>query len=297
MATIYKTGEDARLACRSGAFASTTAGQAPTYLQANLIVLPRCYAGDFRLLCHRNPVPCPLLAESSSPGDFNKLKSYVRSPDGEKILPVATNIDLRHDSPRYRVYEDSKHVPVNGVWEPVSVEDKWLDGDHVGFLIGCSFSFERALNESGLTPRHMTHDRNVPMYRTNIPLCAAGVFKGATYVVSMRPYKVSEIERVRDITRPFVATHGEPIAWGWDGAKRIGVTDITKPHWGDPALQMDGNTVFGHDDQEYVPVFWGCGVTPQEAVMRADIKGTVMGHAPGHMVIMDVREDEIFPVS
>ncbi|KAK1621571.1 hypothetical protein BDP81DRAFT_443315 [Colletotrichum phormii] len=297
MATIYKTGEDARLACRSGTFASTTAGQAPTYLQANLIVLPRRYADDFRLLCHRNPVPCPLLAESVTPGDFSKLKSYVRSPDGEKILPVATNIDLRHDSPRYRVYEDSKHVPVNDVWEPVNVEDKWLDGDHVGFLIGCSFSFERALNESGLTPRHMTHDRNVPMYRTNIPLCAAGVFKGATYVVSMRPYKVPEIEKVRDITRPFVATHGEPIAWGWDGAERIGVTDITKPHWGDPALQLDGKSVFGPDDEEYVPVFWGCGVTPQEAVMRADIKGTVMGHAPGHMIIMDVREDEIFPIS
>ncbi|KAG7038580.1 duf1445 domain protein [Colletotrichum scovillei] len=295
MTNIYKTGEEARLACRSGTFASTTAGQAPTYLQANLIVLPRRYADDFRLLCHRNPVPCPLLAESSSPGDFDKLKSYVRSPDGDKILPVATNIDLRHDSPRYRVYEDSKHVPVNGVWEPVNVEDKWLDGDHVGFLIGCSFSFERALNESGLTPRHMTHDRNVPMYRTNIPLCAAGVFKGATYVVSMRPYKVSEIERVRDITRPFVATHGEPIAWGWDGAERIGVTDITKPHWGDPALQMDGKTVFGHDDEEYVPVFWGCGVTPQEAVMRADIKGTVMGHAPGHMVIMDTRNQQQQP--
>ncbi|KAF9872339.1 hypothetical protein CkaCkLH20_10166 [Colletotrichum karsti] len=296
MTTIHKTGEESRLACRSAAFTIPTAGQAPTYLQANLIVLPKRYADDFRLLCHRNPVPCPLLAESSSPGDFKQLKSYVQSLDGKSVLPVAKNIDLRHDFPRYRVYEDSKHVPVNGVSEPLDVADQWIDGDHVGFLVGCSFSFERALHEAGLTPQHMTHNRNVPMFRTNFPLCAAGVFTGATYIVSMRPYKLSDVERVRDITRPFVATHGEPIAWGWDGAERLGIKDVAKPDWGEPALKADGKTVVRHNDDEYVPVFWGCGVTPQEAVMKANLKGTVMGHAPGHMIVLDIREEEIFPV-
>lgn len=38
------------------------------------------------------------------------------------------------------------------------------------------------------------------------------VFKGNT-VVSMRPYKPEDVERVRDITRPYLETHGEPIAW------------------------------------------------------------------------------------
>ena len=32
-------------------------------------------------------------------------------------------------------------------------------------------------------------------------------------VVSMRPYKKADVERVRDITRPYVKTHGEPVAW------------------------------------------------------------------------------------
>ncbi|OBR02580.1 Duf1445 domain protein [Colletotrichum higginsianum IMI 349063] len=297
MTVVYKTGEDARLAFRSGTFTSTTSGQAPTYLQANLIILPKRYADDFRLLCQRNPVPCPLLAESASPGDFQRLKSHITSHDGTASLPVAENIDLRRDFPRFRVYENSKHVPVNGESEPLSVEDQWLAGDHVGFLIGCSFSFERALAEAGLRPRHQLHGRSVAIYRTSIPLCAAGVFTGATYVVSMRPYRPSEIERVRDVTRPFVATHGEPIAWGWDGAERIGIRDVTKPDWGDVTLRLDGEGVFGPDDDEYVPVFWGCGVTPQEAVMRADLEGTVMGHAPGHMTVLDVREEEIFPVS
>lgn len=39
-----------------------------------------------------------------------------------------------------------------------------------------------------------------------------------------------------------------------------------------------------------IPVFWGCGVTAQIAVMESlagfDVK--VIGHAPGHMVCCDL---------
>ena len=44
-----------------------------------------------------------------------------------------------------------------------------------------------------------------------------------------------------------------------------------------------------------MPVFWGCGVTPQEAVMRAGnkIEGMVIGHMPGHMLVMDVKDDQV----
>lgn len=294
MTTMHKTALEVRHACRAGTLTAPTAGQAPTHIQANLLVLPNRYAADFRLLCLRNPVPCPLLAESSAPGSFSTLKSHVRSPSG-RLLEVASDIDLRRDFPRYRVYQNSGHVAVDGELEPTDVSSHWLPDDHVGFLIGCSFSFERALAEAGLTPQHVTHARNVPMYRTTIPLCAAGVFTGGTYVVSMRPYKLSDVPRVRDVTRPFVATHGEPVAWGWDGAARIGVADVARPDWGDPALLPDGTGAFEHGDEEYVPVFWGCGVTPQEAVMRAGLEGTVIGHAPGHMIVLDVKEDEIFP--
>ena len=96
-------------------------------------------------------------------------------------------------------------------------------------VVGCSYTFENALTAAGLVPRHQELDRNVPMYKSNIPLCPAGgmspslvnsqyteltctVFQGCT-VVSMRPYKPVDIERVRAITRPYIQTHGEPIAW------------------------------------------------------------------------------------
>ncbi|KAG9949245.1 hypothetical protein KCU85_g4442, partial [Aureobasidium melanogenum] len=281
------TGEAVRLAARESSLVGVTSGLAPSFLQANLIVLPSRYAADFRLLCARNPVPCPLLAESSQIGSYDSLKSYIAGLKGDKI---ASDIDIRYDAPRYMVYQD-------GVLSASHVEDisaEWTE-DHVAFLIGCSYSFETALINDKLPPRHFVMQRNVPMYRTNIPLCPAGVFTGATYVVSMRPYKRSDIGRVRDITRPFVTTHGEPIAWGWDGMKSLGISDISRPDWGDVPLEMDGQPLDSSND-DVVPVFWGCGVTPQEAVMRAGLKGIVLGHAPGHMILLDVKDEDVFSI-
>lgn len=284
------TGLSVRLAARSGALRSVTSGLAPSHLQANLIVLPSRYAADFRLLCARNPVPCPLLAESSSPGSFSALKSHLTAPSGSPV-PVAADIDLRRDAPAYRLYRDGNLVSAT---EPSDIVAHWTD-DHVGFLIGCSYSFETALTLAGLTPRHILLNRNVAMYRTSVPLCPAGVFTGATYVVSMRPYRSSEVERVREVTRPYVQTHGEPIAWGWEGMRQLGIEDISRPQWGDQVLGLDGS-VFTEEDEEYVPVFWACGVTPQNAVVMAGLEGVVMGHAPGYMIVLDVTEDQVFGV-
>ncbi|KAF3763215.1 DUF1445-domain-containing protein [Cryphonectria parasitica EP155] len=285
----YPTGLSARLAARNKTFTSVTAGVAPSYLQANLIVLPSRYADDFRLLCARNPVPCPLVAESLTPGDATLLRTHV----DEVVLEVAEDIDLRHDFPKYRLYRNGQ---ADG-GDVLDIASVWTD-DHVGFVIGCSYSFESALSAAGLTPRHQVQGRNVPMYRTNIPLCPAGVFTGATYVVSMRPYKLQDVEKVRDITRPYVATHGEPIAWGWDGAKKLGIEDITRVQWGDQSLRLDGSgQPFDESEQGFVPVFWGCGVTPQNAVEMAGLQGTIMAHSPGHMIVLDVREHEVFPTA
>jgi uncharacterized protein YcsI (UPF0317 family) len=280
------TGLSARQAARNGAYTSFTSGLAPSFIQANLIILPSRYATDFRLLCQRNPVPCPLLAESKSTGKWDELKSWIKGVADESI---AADVDIRHDAPRYNVYQDGDLVKS----QVTDIVKEWTD-DHIAFLIGCSFSFESALTVSGLPPRHIIMNRNVPMYRTNSPLCPAGAFTGSTYVVSMRPYKKIEIETVRDVTRPYVTTHGEPIAWGWDAVRKLGIKDINVPEWGDAPLAIDGRAFDEeHAVDEAVPVFWGCGVTPQEAVMRANVEGTVMGHAPGHMLVLDVKEEDL----
>ena len=282
-----RTGLEARMAARANEFTKSTSGLAPKHLQANLIVLPSRYASDFRDLCARNPVPCPLIAESRAPGDYAALKSCLSSiPDGDKM---ASSLDIRTDCPSFNVYRGSRlerhSVP--------DIAEEWTS-DHTAFLIGCSYSFESALAAAGLPARHALLDRNVPMYRTNIPLNPAGVFTGGTYVVSMRPYKKSDIEQVRSITRRYLPTHGECIAWGWDAVNKLGIENIDIPQWGDSPLTVNGKPlgeVFG--DEENVPVFWGCGVTPQEAVMRATLEGTIMAHAPGHMLVLDCLEDEV----
>src|SRR6266513_738815 len=65
--------------------------------------------------------------------------------------------------------------PLLDVTEPGSAEPRlvapravWRE-DFVGFLLGCSFTFENALLQAGLPVRHLDEGRNVPMYRTHIP--------------------------------------------------------------------------------------------------------------------------------
>lgn len=190
------TGRDVRHAARSKTWTAPTAGLAPGFLQANLIVLPARYAADFRLLCARNPVPCPLVAESAGPGVYDAVRSHVRTLSAARLL--SNDCDLRADAPRYMVYRDAALVRAGCT----DVQDEWRD-DHIAFLIGCSYSFEGALAAAGLPARHAVQARNVPMYRTSVPLCPAGVFVNSTYVVSMRPYKAAELDRVRDITRGY----------------------------------------------------------------------------------------------
>lgn len=282
------TGLDVRLAARDGKQTGPTSGLAPGFLQANMLVLPVEYADDFRRLCARNPVPCPLIAESSDIGSFDNVAGCT---------PRLTmkGCDLRTDIPAYMVYHDSKlvksHCP--------DIKEEWTP-NHVGFLIGCSYSFETQLAAAGLPPRHVVLNRNVPMYRTTLALCPSGVFTGSTYVVSMRPYKRKDVEQVRAITRRFGATHGEPIAWGWEALTSLGIRDVDAPEWGDAPLTEDGTPLgalrkeeYDGDEEREVPVFWGCGVTPQEAVMRAGLTGVVMAHAPGHMLLLDAKDEDI----
>ncbi|SMQ51276.1 unnamed protein product [Zymoseptoria tritici ST99CH_3D7] len=284
------TGPETRLLCRANKLNIPTCGIAPGYLQVNLIVLPSRFAEDFAIFCARNPVPCPLLARSAKPGDFSNFVSHIPGVSNDQI---AYGVDIRTDAARYNVYVDGKLKDTS----IMDIKSHWDDSDHVAFMIGCSYSFESALSAAGLPPPHCVLSRNVSMYRSILPLCPSGPFTSSTFVVSMRMYRKSEVEKVRDITRPYVATHGEPVAWGWEGMRGLGITDVNDVQWGDPPLTGEGKPPVEFVETKrldgYVPVFWGCGVTPQEAVCRAKIPGVVMGHAPGYMIVLDVKEEDI----
>jgi len=249
-----QTPAEVRAAIRRGELDGPTAALAPGFTQANLVVLPEADAFDFLRFCLANPRPCPVLE--------------VLEPGSTEPRATAPGADLRVDLPRYRVYRRGELVD-----EPLRVE--WRD-DLVAFLIGCSFTFERALLAAGLPVRHIEQGVNVPMYRTSVACRPAGRFSGPL-VVSMRPMTPEQAIVATEITARFKSTHGAPVHVGDPAA--LGVLDLAAPDYGDAVEVRDGE----------VPVFWACGVTPQ-AVAAASRPELMITHAPGHMFVTDVAE-------
>jgi uncharacterized protein YcsI (UPF0317 family) len=256
---ILATGAEVRRLARSGELTSVTAGLAMGYVQANLVIVPRDLAVDFRFFCECNPKPCPLL-DVTEPGD----------PEPKH---VALGADLRTDLPCYCVYRNGQLID-----EPTGLL-RWWSADLVAFLLGCSFTFENALLKAGVPLRHIEEKRNVPMYRTNIACKPAGIFAGPM-VVSMRPLLPAQVETAREVCSRFPRAHGAPIHAGDPSA--IGIADIHRPDFGDAVTIHPGE----------VPVFWACGVTPQAVAMQAR-PPLLITHKPGHMFLTDLRDSDL----
>ena len=117
------------------------------------------------------------------------------------------------------------------------------------------------------------------MFNTNIELESAGAFHG-NMVVSMRPIPNDLVVKAVNVTAAMPRVHGAPIQIG--NPEAIGIKDVTKPDYGDSVTINDGD----------VPVFWPCGVTPQNAVMQTK-PHIAITHAPGHMFITDVKNSSL----
>jgi uncharacterized protein YcsI (UPF0317 family) len=197
----------------------------------------------------------------------------VTEPGSPEPRAVAPGADLRTDLPRYCVYQHGQLVE-----EPTDLL-KWWRSDLVGFVLGCSFTFENALLQAGVPLRHLEAGCNVPMYRTSIPCQPAGVFAGPM-VVSMRPLTPAQTVTATRICARFPRAHGTPIHFGDPAA--IGIADLDRPDFGDRVTIRPGET----------PVFWACGVTPQAVAMQ--IKPPLLiTHKPGHMFVTDLRDVDL----
>ena len=234
---------------------ATTAGFSAGYVQANLIALDKKYAFDFLLFAQRNPKPCPLLG--------------VLEP-GQVSSPLLAGGDIRTDIPSYRVFSHGSLID-----EPKDATAYWTENT-VAFLIGCSFTFERALIDNNVPVAHIEQGVNVPMYLTNIDCEPAGVFSGKM-VVSMRPIPAGLVSDAVRITSRYPAVHGAPVHVGEPGL--IGIDDLGAPDFGD-AVDIPAG---------WVPVFWACGVTPQSIVMHSKPELAIC-HSPGKMLITDARD-------
>lgn len=250
---------DVRKLIRKGAWDKPTGGVAMGYAQANLAILPEKYAFDFILFCQRNPKPCPLL-EVLEPGRF-------------KTEFMAAGADIRTDIPQYYIYRKGKLEAT--VKEIMSLWRK----DFVTFLLGCSFSFEEALQRAKIPLRHVEEGKNIPMFISNIQCKPAGIFHGPM-VVNMRPVPSDKVVRAVQITSRYASVHGAPIHMG--DPSKIGIKNLKKPDFGEPVTLKEGE----------IPVFWPCGVTPQVAVMETKPEICIT-HAPGHMFIGDLLNEEL----
>ena len=121
------------------------------------------------------------------------------------------------------------------------------------FYYGCSFTFEAALIQAGIRVRHLDEGKDVPIYRTDIQLHRSGVFQ-CRMIVSMRPFPRALLSRVAAITTQIPEAHGAPIHIG--DPNRIGIADIGRPLYSE-SVEIKENEV---------PVFWGCGVSVNEAI-------------------------------
>jgi uncharacterized protein YcsI (UPF0317 family) len=232
-----------------------TAGWAPGYAQANMIIVPSEYAYETLLFGQRNPKPCPIIdvTDTGSP--------HPSSTPGA---------DLRTDLPAYRVWRDGELVD-----EPSDIVKYWSD-DLVAFLIGCSFTFETPLLAAGIEVRHIAQGSNVSMYKTNRQCAPAGRLHGPL-VVSMRPIAADRVADAVRISGQYPSVHGAPVHVG--APEALGISDLAAPDFGDPVEVRDGE----------VPVFWACGVTPQAAIM-ASRPPFAITHAPGYMFVTDVPD-------
>jgi uncharacterized protein YcsI (UPF0317 family) len=224
-------------------------------VQGNLVVLPADVADDFATFCRLNPKPCPVIG--------------VTEPGAWRVPELGADLDLRTDLPRYCVWRHGELAEEVG-----DVSHLWRD-DLVGFVLGCSFTFEEALTTAGIPLKHLAAGINVAMYRTTIPCEPAGSFAGPL-VVSMRPLPAADVPRAIEITARFSSAHGAPVHAG--APEEIGIVDLSSPDYGEPVEVAAGE----------VPVFWACGVTPQAAIARAKMP-FALTHAPGCMLVSDLN--------
>ena len=69
---------------------------------------------------------------------------------------------------------------------------------------------------------------------------------------------------------------------GLDYQEKLGIKDLMKPDYGEAVDLEEGD----------IPVFWACGVTPQNVIREAKEIDLVITHAPGCMLVTDVLNSE-----
>ncbi|KAB1122021.1 D-glutamate cyclase family protein [Neorhizobium galegae] len=249
-----ETGSDVRVAARSG-YTGFTVGRAPGYVQANVYIVPHAFARHFLAFCNANPIACPILG---------------RGETGSYHMPaLGRDIDIRTDLPSFLINEQGVERLAG------DIGDLWQD-DFVVFAVGCWLGAEGALAKAGIRMRHRELGLQGGLYRTHLTANAVGPFHGPL-IVSMRPFRRDDVDRVISTTAGMPLSHGAPLHVG-DPAE-LGIKALDQADWGDVVLPNEDETA----------VFWPCGLTALQALKNASIPFFI-SHAPGAMLVTDLKE-------
>ncbi|XP_039202876.1 D-glutamate cyclase, mitochondrial isoform X1 [Crotalus tigris] len=239
---------------------SNTSGMAEGFVQANVVIIHKSFADDFEKFCQANDGPLPLL---------------YRSKPGEWKCPFLSNSsDIRSDCLQYKKYEHGISTGILTNLKEYSEQFK----DMVTFYLGCSFTFEKALQKAGIPVRNVEQKCNVSMYKTAVPCCDTEYFH-CNLIVTMRYIPKDKLKECVQITHPMKKSHGAPVHIG--SSDLLGIKDLSSPEFGDAVQAHPGD----------VPVFWACGVTGIEAVINCKAP-LAFTHSPGCMFITDLEIED-----
>ena len=248
---------------RACEYTGDTSGFCANKMQYNVVLLDSSYADRFNLFCKSNPVPCPC--------------HYVSSPNEISAGHLSSDSDVRTDVSKYRILENGEQA------RTVSNLMEQDIRNYVTFYLGCSYTFEQSLINSNIPQRHIQQNNSVAMYISNVQCVSVPPFR-CNMVVSMRYIPFEFLKLTHEVSAAFPLSHGAPIWIGEPG--RIGIREISLPDFGTYTAPSEGD----------IPVFWGCGVTTQQALISAKL-GRVFTHYPGHMFISDLeaKPEQIAP--
>lgn len=241
--------KELRALIRAGRYKGSSSELGVGYAQATFVSVPQRNALDFMIFCERNPQPCPILE--------------IVDPGTTTLRTLAPGADVRTDMAKYRVIKNGKIIA-----EPNNVLEHW-SSDYVGFLIGCSCSFDWVMREAGIP------DRGLATWVTNVDCKPAGVYRSKLWV-SVRPVHHTQVSLAAQLSSRFPAFHGAPV------------------HYGDPAVlgvdfkkreSFPGAKPFEVKEDE-VAVYWACSITPTQAALDSGLDMIVS--YPGMMIMTDV---------
>lgn len=230
------------------------------YAMTDVVIIPKAYAYDFLVFCHRNPLVCPVV-------DITE----VGSPHPPLIAPDA---DLRTDLPRYRVYQDGQVAD-----EPTDIEKYWRD-DFVAFLLGEASIFRWAWKAASIP------FQSKGTFETNIPCIPSGPFHGNVAVSCKLFTSARDLVRAIQITSRYTLFHGPPIHIGDPAA--IGIKDLSSPD----VISLREQDVPKQLSEGEIAAFWPCFGTVRGIAANAKLSLMIVDY-PLHNFISDRLAEEL----